>query len=217
MKKLLISVVIISLMLVACGDTKGPQELDITADTKGSQELDITADTKDLQESDSTKDVAVSEETIETNEANPVPAPVEEDAELEDVTEDADETEVPEIPESDRGTNTYSTYVPQVAVFEISDGVLTVVSDTRFNWDSGEKFSISYPVAEGCVWETGYFSSDFVAEDTTDYESVKAYIEKEQAGYTEDPETGEFGIESPMGIYIEVTDGMVVRVYTAFS
>lgn len=212
MKRLLLSVLIVASMLVACGGTKDLPE------------PDRTTNVKDIQEPDNTVDMDVPDETME---AKPVPALDEEDAEpegaeentaeTEETAENADETEVPEIPESDRGTNTYSTYVPQVAVFEISDGVLTVVSDTRFNWDSGEKFSISYPVAEGCVWETGYFSSDFVAEDTTDYESVKAYIEKEQAGYTEDPETGEFGIESPMGIYIEVTDGIVVRVYTAFS
>lgn len=115
----------------------------------------------------------------------------------------------------------YSTYVPRVVTFEISDNILTVVTDdgSRFGWidGQGEGFSISYPVAEDCIWETGYFSADYVAEDTTDYESVKYYIENEQAGYVEGLAMGDFEVSSPMGIYIEVTDGIVVRVYTAFS
>lgn len=209
MKRLLLSVLIAASMLTACKGSKDVPEPDRTADIQDSQEPDHTAD------------MDVSDETME---AEPVPAPDEEEAEPEENTdeteetaENADETEVPEIPESERGTHTYGTYVPQVAVFELSDGVLTVVSDTGYNWDAGEKFSISYPVAEDCVWETGYFSADFVAENTTDFESVKAYIEQEQAGYTVDPEAGEYVIDSPMGIYIEVTDGVVARVYTVFS
>lgn len=212
MKKLLVSVLIISLMLTACGNTKG------------SQESNSTVDKEDSQKSDSTVDIDASEETIETMEAKPVPAPVEETVEPEEsVTEPVEEvaeSEEAEIPESDRGTNTYSTFVPKVVTFEISDNILTVATDdgSRFGWSDGKGgFTISYPVAEDCIWETGYFATDFVAEDTTDYESVKSYIENEQAGYVEGLAMGDFEVSSPMGIYIEVTDGVIVRVYTVFS
>lgn len=122
-----------------------------------------------------------------------------------------------------KGTTTYTTYVPKVVTFEISNNILTVVTDdgSRFRWSDGRGgFSISYPIAEDCIWETGHFEYDFVAEDTTDYEYVKSYIENEQAGYEDSIEElrrGEAEINSPMGIHIEVTDGVVVKVYTSFS
>lgn len=193
MKTLLISVLIISLILVGCGGSEDSQEPD------NSEGRDTS---------------------VETIEDKPVPAPIEEDTELEESVEDVVEPEEPEIPEADQGTNTYNAYDPEIVTFEMSDGILTVVADdgSRFGWNNNaEGFSISYPVAEDCVWETGYFEADFVATDSTDYESVKSYIEETQAGYIEYSETEDFEINSPMGLYIEVTDGVVVRVYTAFS
>lgn len=200
MKRLLIYLLIISFILIGCGSAKG------------------------LKNSNSDESVDISAEIEETMEAKPVPAPVEETVEPEESipepVEEVAEPEKAEIPESDRGTNTYSTFVPKVVTFEMSDNILTIVTDdgSRFGWSDGnEGFSISYPVAEDCIWETGYFAADFVAEDTTDYESVKSYIENEQAGYVEGLAMGDFEVSSPMGIYIEVTDGIVVRVYTVFS
>lgn len=125
-----------------------------------------------------------------------------------------------------KGTTTYVTYDPQIVTFEISNGILTVVADdgSKFGWGSERtgNFSISYPIAEDCKWDTGYFisESEFISQGTTDYEDVKSYIERVQAGYMEGIEelqSGEHGIDSPMGIYIEVTDGIVVKVYTLFS
>lgn len=124
-----------------------------------------------------------------------------------------------------KGTTTYVTYDPQIVTFEISNGILTVVADdgSRFGWGSvrTSEFSISYPIAEDCKWEDGYFvsESDFMSYGTTDYETVKSYIERVQAGYMEGIEelqSGEHEINSPMGIYIELTDGIVVKVYTLF-
>ena len=124
-----------------------------------------------------------------------------------------------------KGTTTYVTYDPQIVTFEISNGILTVVADdgSRFGWGSERTgdFSISYPIAEDCKWDTGYFisESEFISQGTTDYEDVKSYIERVQAGYMEGIEelqSGEHEINSPMGIYIELTDGIVVKVYTLF-
>lgn len=119
---------------------------------------------------------------------------------------------------------TYSTCVPEVVTFKLSDGILTLVTDdgSRFGWKSGEEgYSISYPVADDCIWETGWFGSEYVVEETIDYEWVKSYIEQTQIeyaeGYAKYGDSDESGVISPMGIYIEVVDGIIVRVYTAFS
>lgn len=211
MKKLLISVLFISLLLVGCAGKEDTQKADSTVDIDASEE-----------EIKAKRVSAPAEEGVEPEE--PVSAPAEEGVEPEESipepVEEVAEPEKAEIPESDRGTNTYSTFVPKVVTFEMSDNILTIVTDdgSRFGWSDGnEGFSISYPVAEDCIWETGYFAADYVAEDTTDYESVKSYIENEQAGYVEGLAMGDFEVSSPMGIYIEVTDGIVVRVYTVFS
>lgn len=123
-------------------------------------------------------------------------------------------------------TTTYTAYVPQIAEFEISNGILNASTNdgSRYGWVSRNPFSISYPVADDCVWERGYYLDDFVHEGDTDYESVRGIILSDQEYYEElIKENGEEWfleyrpIDSPVGIHIEVMDGVVVRVYSTSS
>jgi len=118
-------------------------------------------------------------------------------------------------------TSTYYANLPEIEEFELSKGVLTVSTNdgSRYGWYASTPFSFSYPVADDCVWEQGWYESDFVKDKDISYEDLKATITSEFERYENlIKNNGEAWfidnqpIESPLGIQITVTDGVVVSV-----
>lgn len=113
-------------------------------------------------------------------------------------------------------TTTYKAYAPEVAEFELKDGILTLTTQDPSNGGSIDSeevwhnvdplFSISYPVAEDCTWEYGHDEGGFVLDEYGSFETMK-----------EDVIADKDEIYSPFSLYIEVIDNVVVRVYSIQS
>lgn len=113
-------------------------------------------------------------------------------------------------------TTTYKAYAPEVAEFELKDGILTLTTQDPSNGGSIDSeevwhnvdplFSISYPVAEDCTWEYGHDEGGFVLDEYGSFETMK-----------EDVIADKDEIYSPFSLYIEVIDDIVVRVYSIQS
>lgn len=108
---------------------------------------------------------------------------------------------------------TYYTCIPKILEFSLSDGVLTVTTDNglRYGWHDGiptSNFSISYPVADNCIWEG----------EASSFEILKQKIDSEQEVYEKAlKEYGYADIENTLDIFIEVVNGTVVRVDSYFQ
>lgn len=111
---------------------------------------------------------------------------------------------------------TYQAYAPEVAEFDLTDGILTLTtedpaegnsSDSEEVWHNVDPlFSISYPVAESCTWEYGHYEYDFVLDEYGSFETMKENV-------VADKEC----LYSPFSLYVEVIDDVVVRVYSIQS
>lgn len=112
-------------------------------------------------------------------------------------------------------TTTYETYEYCIYQFEIKDGVLTVAADDGAAVADGfglqESFSFSYPVAEDCTWEDGYWGGNgYESYEQIDGETVMKQVESWRKEYETYPDY----LESPVGIFFDIVDDEVVRVYT---
>lgn len=113
---------------------------------------------------------------------------------------------------------TYSTYEYCIYQFEVKDGILTVSSDEGTAVSDGfglqPSFSFSYPVAEDCIWEDGYWGGDgYESNRQIDAETVMKDVKAWREAYETSPDD----VESPVGIYFDIVDDKVVRVYTTTS
>ncbi len=115
-------------------------------------------------------------------------------------------------------TTTYNTYEYCIYQFEVKDGILTVAADDGAAVSDGfgiqKSFSFSYPVAEDCIWEDGYWGGDgYVSTRQTDEQTVMEDIREWREAYETIPDD----VESPVGIYFDIVEEKVVRVYTITS
>lgn len=117
-------------------------------------------------------------------------------------------------------TTIYYANMPEIDEFELSNGVLTASTNdgSKYGWYSREPFSFSYPVADDCIWEYGWYEADFVKDKDISYEELKEMITSDFEWYESLYKKNgkewfdEYGIESPLSIQITVTDGIVVKV-----
>lgn len=117
----------------------------------------------------------------------------------------------------DLRTVTYKAHAPEVAEFELKDGILTLTTQDPSNGGSIDSeevwhnvdplFSISYPVAEDCTWEYGHDNGgEFVVDEYGSFETMKENV-------VADKEC----MDSPFSLYVEVIDDVVVKVYSIQS
>lgn len=92
---------------------------------------------------------------------------------------------------------TFSTYEAYVTKFELTNNILTVETE--------DGKSLSYPVSEECKWEETAFEE--ILSSMT-YEEFKTEIESAREIYLRIQE-----LNSPYELYIEIQDGVIVRVY----
>lgn len=111
----------------------------------------------------------------------------------------------------------YTTWEFCIYQFEINDGILTVSADegANANFESGDAFSFSYPIAEDCIWEDSYGFNDnnqgLYYVEQIDAESVKKEIESWRGYYETDPDN----MNSPVAIRFCILDEEVIGVYTS--
>ncbi len=113
---------------------------------------------------------------------------------------------------------TYSTYEYCIYQFEVKDGILTVASDEGVAVSDGfglqPSFSFSYPVAEDCIWEDGYWGGNgYESHRQIDAEAAMKYVKEWRNAYETSPDD----VESPASINFDIVDDEVVRVYRATS
>lgn len=119
--------------------------------------------------------------------------------------------------DNEKINNIYETYCFRIAKFELEDGMLTVVDDGApgSGWDEENAFSFSLPVSEDCLWQKAYYGNGIVVMDEPyGYEEAAKDIVEWRGNYKAALEDEEYGIESPVGLHIEVVDSVVARVYT---
>ncbi len=129
--------------------------------------------------------------------------------------------------EEQKVTKAYTADCYAVAAINQMDGVLTVIADGAPGSGLGTEddvFSFSFPISEGCVWESGH---DLYSEKrSVDYEEIREYVEKKRREYDGFVESGfDEGVmgdgsdcwwESPGELYIEVENSVVTRVCTFY-